>query len=529
MDNKLKTGLISLVALVGGYSFLTKPFNKGFEADTFMASGGKKRPVAMRANRINGLPPTKDYITNAKLTDMLNDLYVSVTKSWPSYGDMNREAILHLDKDEQEFYSNSMREGKLQNSNNKQYSYQINLLNGALIHVKMAKNAQILKIKSKIYVALCRRLAITLEDLKAKGINYNTDDGCLRDLKAVHDFIANFKIPGVKFKTLKGPNNTINSATFTKADDIHTFGKYFLPNVASNDMLAAVDYYLGSAPIVFIVSHRGDSTIKELSLSKSELIEVKDYMVENGYIKQYFNVLNWIKFLSNNPSILYIGMADYEHKFYNIDILDSAIYSQIRGDVLISKRWDNELMSQIFTDVEFNNMSKTVMDKLEVIFNKVAKGMGVAVNQKETLEASIKESNKIALIEGLNAYFTNPSRQKNPKLRTEYISLLQNDDQFGRFRASIMGDFKEVHTNREDGTYYIKDVDSLYLLGSGLEPYGIDFKNDITVSKDFIVAAKRDYRKQMSRLIDLGETAYQREKKNRKILKERYTMGMTRF
>ena len=86
-----------------------------------------------------------------------------------------------------------------------------------------------------------------------------------------------------------------------------------------------------------------------------------------------------------------------------------------------------------------------------------------------------------------------------------------------------------MHTNREDGTYYIKDVDSLYLLGSGLEPYGIDFKNDITVSKDFIVAAKRDYRKQMSRLIDLGETAYQREKKNRKILKERYTMGMTRF
>jgi len=49
MDNKLKTGLISLVALVGGYSLFTKNFNKGFEADTFMASSER----AIRAKNLN--------------------------------------------------------------------------------------------------------------------------------------------------------------------------------------------------------------------------------------------------------------------------------------------------------------------------------------------------------------------------------------------------------------------------------------------------------------------------------------------
>ena len=526
MDSKLKTGLISIAALIGGYTFLSKGSKYPMNAETFMASGGKKRPVAMRVNKINGQSPNVKQ--SHQVRNMLNELYESVTGG-TQYGNMIRANNIYLNEEEQIFYKSAMEGGGALSGNYRDYRHQINYINDGFRLVQTEKNSQIIRSKSKIYVALCLRLATTIDDLKAKGVanaDIKTNIKYVEDLKAVHDFIANFKIDNVSFKSLKGTNNRIHGLSEFEYD----FMPYSFNNRA-NGMVAVVNSYMvvkGTAPIQFNSFHqKGRPLFTELLRTKSEIMDVKDYIVKNGYLQLYRNILGWVKFLSNNPSILYIGRKDYTDKFYSEDIFDYTKYSQIRGDVEISKGWDNEIMSQIFNDAEFNTMSKTVMDKIEVCLNKVLKGRGVAVNQKETLEASIEESNKISLIKGLNAHFkTLPSDSSNAdNLINQYLTMLQKDSKFGSSRMSIRGDFKEV-INDGGGSYSIIDTPSLWINTDELND---DVRKDIIVSNDLLVAAKRKYRKQMARRIETAESAYQAAKQTRKYVKDRYAKGMTRF
>ena len=531
MDSKLKTGLISIAALIGGYTFLSKGSKYPMNAETFMASGGKKRPVAMRANKINGQSPNVK--PSNQVRNMLNELYESVTGG-TQYGNMIRANNIYLNEEEQIFYNIAMEGGGALNANYRDYYRQIQYINDAFRLVQTEKNSQIIRSKSKIYVALCLRLATTMDDLKAKGVtdaDIRTNIKYGEGLKAVHDFIANFKIDNVSFKSLKGRNNRMilnvpkSESEFEGLFLPYSFGRGY------GNWVDAVNSYMavkGSIPIQFNSFHQeGRPPFAELLRTKSEIMDVKDYLVKNGYLHLYRNILEWVKFLSNNPSILYIGRKDYTDKFYSEDIFDYTKYSQIRGDVEISKRWDNEVMSQIFNDAEFNTMSKTVMDKIEVCLNKILKGRGVAVNQKETLEASIKESNNMELIKGLNAHFktlpANPIDADN--LIKQYLTMLQKDRKFGSSRMSIRGDFKEVK-NDGGGSYSIIDTPSLYINTDELND---DVRNDIIVSNDLLVAAKRKYRKQMARRIETAESAYQAAKQTRKYVKDRYAKGMTRF
>tara|TARA_R110000824_G_scaffold5175_8_gene24014 strand:+ start:3145 stop:4842 length:1698 start_codon:yes stop_codon:yes gene_type:complete len=519
MDSKLKTGLISLVALVGGYSFLSKNFNKSFEADTFMASSGKRRPVAMRANKIKHLHliGNSSYmyeVGGTAATKKFNEAKEKIFKDSIVTSDYGKYLTEDQFKEWEGLglsrYSNPYF-GDIFTA----FSWE---LKKDFTNMLYQKYHHYLKRDKKICEVMCNKIAGIFDDLSAKGIvsevavlnNTNLNNS----LESLFNFLRNLKIPSWSFSS---PFSQYGEVILNKDTHIFTnpFNAMSFLKLISNSSYSLNNYWdnggkdgytrkirdFGNNYYAFLAINI--SPVKEyaidFNLDESELKQLGAYYLENDFAQRYQLILGYIKFFNANPTVKYVAqIRNKGEKCYDTNIGNLNEFDKIKGltsgqygyesGVLI-KTWNNELMSEIFTEEKHDVLLGQMLIKLKKIVKLVNRKANVAGNRQEKLLDSVADSNKESVINALDEYFSNPEAehfQHGISAPRAYISLISygGSVNFGipLPRVSLNAAIQEVIQNRGDGKYEIHKKE--YVNFHELPGYDIDIVNDVTISKD---------------------------------------------
>ena len=441
MDNKLKTGLISIAALIGGYSFFTKKTKYSMDAETFMASrryDGKERARAINKNKINNM--------DAKFTPFYTD---TPARKWLNKNiATKREKIYNLEpllvgKDKEEFT-------QLQYLFRHQGQY-------------TSPNSS--------YGALLRDIQSTYRSFKEKEINNNFDKEEYRRLiKNLAEAIDNVK--DEKYMVVLGYNAVDARKLITDNEEVQKAQQQFIDFVRDIDgsnsdtsIVAAVPramlsnknsllqmnsnlYYIFGD--IHPIENTSDEWMKQLDsninrmngqyirqssvrqnllgkergniLPVADIKEFADYLLTgtpNQYgLKVYVSIVYWNEFFKANPSITFVGEEFYgdASSFYNKE----NIYSKSKT---LYPVWNWTETSKSFSREKVTNLIDNKLKRYVQFAKRILSKEEKGEKKIESLKEELDKSNFENAIKVINERFADKTFEQENKQNLFNVGL----------------------------------------------------------------------------------------------------------
>tara|TARA_R110002012_G_scaffold243131_1_gene417732 strand:- start:5255 stop:6973 length:1719 start_codon:yes stop_codon:yes gene_type:complete len=564
MDNKLRTGLISIAALIGGYTLLSNGSKYSMNAETFMAAGGKSRPVAMRENKIKDArelisPPLMNFFYNNpklnKITKGINredyDKYLKgdLKEKYQTNALFNRYASNRFNSFQQAVHSNMIKD------------YQT-ILNQKYFNKSV--------IDTKKYMLLCRIIVNRIKELQGMGVvsfaDVSADVKFQNSLKSLLVFLKNLKIPywsinrpfsysqSINSDNIAGIIGNVQGAMGWLGLQQNYFGKPMWTN--NNEMYWTENSEkMDSGKIRFTSfmpvqdnSMYGNNYAIDLPLDKSQLEELEELYFKNKEYYKYAQLLDYIQFFNKNPTIKYVAkIRNKGDKFYDKDIGDLDKFTRIKGlkdrygTGILVKVWNNAEMESIFTLDKLEKMQEEIFNIYKEARVVVLRKKKTAGNRKEVLIERIAEFNKKSMSEFWNNYFNgpfNPADSFKPRSLDEavlqYLALTSNRNSMTRIwspkNLKIDATVKYVEQG-SDGKYKIitTNKNSFIYLMQFNRYLGLPY----FASPEFIfdnVTLTKDFREKVNEQVDIfyknniskAKEAFEKAKDKVRILENNY-------
>ena len=527
MDNKLKTGLISIAALIGGYTLLSNGSKYSMNAETFMAAGGKSRPVAMRENKIKD---ARDLVNSPLMNFFHNNPKLNKIMAGINREDYDK----YLKGDLKEKYQTNALYNRY--ASNRFNSFQ------QAVHSKMIGDYQTILnqkyfnksvIDTKKYMLLCRIIVNRIKELQGMGVvsfaDVSADVKFQNSLNSLLVFLKNLKIPywsinrpftysqGINSDNIADAIGNVEVAMRVLGLQQNYYGKamwtpqterYWTEN--SEKMDSGKIRFTSFMPIQDN-SRYGNNYAINLPLDKSQLEELEELYFKNNEYYKYAQLLDYIQFFNKNPTIKYVAkIRNKGDKFYDKDIGDLDKFTKIKGlkdrfgTGILVKVWNNAEMESIFTLDKLEKMQEEIFNIYKEARVVVLRKKKTAGNRKEVLIERIAEFNKKSMSEFWNNYFNGPYNPADSNdLRSldeavlQYLALTSNRNSMTRIwspknlriDATVKyveqgsdGKYKII-TTKKNSFIYLNSISRYLGLTSFASPEFI-FDN-VTLTKDF--------------------------------------------
>jgi len=564
MDSRLKTGLISIAALIGGYTFLSKGSKCSMKAETFMAAGGKSRPVAMRVNKI------KDS-NDLTYTPLINFFYSNPKMNKITAGFNRQDYQKYLKGDLKERFERNPIYNRRAQFGSFDEAVKVSM-NRDYQKVLSAEYYNTIVATTKKYMLLCRIIVNQLKELQDKGVktvaDVSADVQFQKTLKLLYDYLKNIKIP---FWSIFRPFTYTRMITYNdlpESFDVKSFMEVLGLTSEATVWNATAKRYWGEKEKDWDYGMLKELGCKvgigpvqsnyaiNLTLDKKQLEALEEFYFQNKEYFKYAQLVDYIQFFNKNPTIKYVAkIYNKGQRFYDKDIGNLDKFTRIKGlqddygHGALVKVWNNAEMKNIFTLDKLEKMQEQIFNlykEARVVILRKTKSAG---SRKEVLLERIEEFNKKSMSEFWNKYFNEPfdptNPQKPPSLHEavhQYLALTSNRNDMSRIwspqNLKISATVKYVEQSR-DGKYKITTKEgnisinairnsSGYLgLHSLITPEFIF--NSVTLTKDFREMVMQDVYTFYTRKIQISKKELEKAKSNVGVLEISYKKLLDKY
>lgn len=413
MDNKLKTGLISIAALIGGYSLFTKKTKYSMDAETFMASrryDGKERARAINKNKINNM--------DTKFTPFYTD---TPARKWLNKNiATKREKIYSLNprlvgKDEEEFTQLQylFRHQGQYTSPNSSYGRLLVDIQSTYRNFKEKEIAN--NFDKEEYRRLIKNLSEAIDNVKDEKymvvLGYNVVDA--RKLITDNEEVQKAQQQFIDFvRDIDGSNSNTsivtavpramlsnkNSLLQMNSNLHYIFGDIHLIETTSDVWMKQLDFNINRMNGQYI--RQGGLYNNPLGIERGNVLPVADiekfadYLLRNpnqNGLRLYVSIVYWNEFFKANPSITFVGEEFHGDalSFYNKE----NIYSKSKT---LYPVWNWTETSKSFSREKVTNLIdnklKRYVQFAKRILSKEEKGEKKIESLKEELDKSNLEN-----------------------------------------------------------------------------------------------------------------------------------------
>ena len=422
MDSKLKTGLISIAALIGGYTFLSKKTIYPLDAETFMA-GGNMGDTRVRARAMSN----KKITSPSKFNYLTNDSNYQWAMNFDNMVVWERADAALLGKEGAEFEY-------LRNVFNwPQYFAPIdypsltrNLGNSYTRFIESQINDEF---DSEKYKALIGNVADALEkakkDPKYEIIwRYNQNDAVkvimndaniIDALDSLEEFVlggksnSNWTYITAKVGTYGANRNYLSNLNSLFGDGYNSF-LMFDPNEELSRKIVLDRLEINKDRMGRWIT-LSENLFNQLVIKNAgnDIEGFADYLLDNfstksqTLIQNYISVVYWNSFFQANPSITYVGISGdgYEMKFYDKE----NIYSNNE----LYPIYDYESLSKVFTEEKATTKINTLAKRFKELCQKIIAKEKRGAKSVEGVTEECDKFNRKSIIDAVNKKFADKS------------------------------------------------------------------------------------------------------------------------
>ena len=418
MDSKLKTGLISIAALIGGYTFLSKKTIYPLEAETFMAGGNggdtRVRARAMSNKKIT-YPVKGNYLTN-------DSDYQWAMKN--KFGWQNADSAL-LGKEGAEFEHLRIFFSWPQYSSIQNYPPITRTLGDS--YTRFMESQINDEFDSEKYKALIGNVVDALKKAKKDpkyeiiwGYNQNdavkvimNDANIIDALDSLKEFVfggekshSNWTYITAQVGTYGVNRNYMFNLNTLFGDRYNSFS-IFDPNIELSREMVLDRLEINKDSMGRWITLSGNQFNQLVIKNSGNDIEgFADYLLDNfgatsTDVTNYISVVYWNSFFQANPSITYVGGSEYEMKFYDKE----NIYSNNE----LYPIYDYESLSKFFTKEKATTKINTLAKRFKELCQKIIAKEKRGAKSVEGVTEECDKFNRKSIIDAVNKKFADKS------------------------------------------------------------------------------------------------------------------------
>ena len=545
-----KTGLAALAALLGAGLITTKTFRSSYASETFMAQG-RKRAVALRANRVNGgisdldpniVGPQEFAQKWYKRLNKEAEKVKAKNKLGRRYRNLFQEAVNQLPTDEKgtvrrleeedrnygffqfgyNFYSRIVQEY----TNYLQDKYR-----GMLKPYEKMMQKHYEKIKT-FYAPVnnkwwdrqeVRDELEKIYTLIGKLLNRLPDEMRLGVLSPFYGYNGNRRFIAVNSDSRQRYSQPFGQGgydTIKKTLEITSYGDHYYKRVMQRIEENKKAWLEVRSNI--LASERFPS----FEIDDSEMKAFANWLLDNDPT-MYYRILNYNIFFKKNPSIKWVAWDSqkYDSKYYDGDISDMNIYQRIKSEnVTFGKAFDTALIDKCFSLSAYKTNQRQFKQKANALIPKIVSLMSAGEKKEEDLEKQAYDFNRPKIISLLNSNFAkykNPVSAADDKKLQRITRMVQGESFYPSFLAK--GNFKRVIRDK-NGEYKLEDVDEMRIDSSALIKHKITM-DDMSFPQSLVDDAKQ----QISKQLRDGKESHNRNIENIKTQLKRAREGKADF
>jgi len=517
-----KTGLAALAALLGAGLITTKTFRSSYASETFMAQG-RKRAVALRANRVNGgisdldpniVGPQEFAQKWYKRLNKEAEKVKAKNKLGRRYRNLFQEAVNQLPTDEkgtvrrleeedrnygffqfgQNFYPRIVQEY----TNYLQDKYR-----GMLKPYEKMMQKHYEKIKT-FYAPVnnkwwnrqeVRDELEKIYTLIGKLLNRLPDEMRLGVLSPFYGYNGNRRFIAVNSDSRQRYSQPFGQGgydTIKKTLEIRSYDsghyKRAMQRIEENK----------KAWLEVRSNILATERFPSFETDESEMKAFANWLLDNDPT-MYYRILNYNIFFKKNPSIKWVAWDSqkYDSKYYDGDISDMNIYQRIKSEnVTFGKAFDTALIDKCFSLSAYKTNQQQFRQKANALIPKIVSLMSAGEKKEEDLEKQAYDFNRPKIISLLNSNF---AKYKNPVSAADEGNLqrltrmIQGESFYPSFLAK--GTFKRVIRDK-NGEYKLEDVDEMRIDSSALIKHKITM-DDMSFPQSLVDDAKQQIRQKL--------------------------------
>ena len=517
-----KTGLAALAALLGAGLITTKTFRSSYASETFMAQG-RKRAVALRANRVNGgisdldpniVGPQEFAQKWYKRLNKEAEKVKAKNKLGRRYRNLFQEAVNQLPTDEkgtvrrleeedrnygffqfgQNFYPRIVQEY----TNYLQDKYR-----GMLKPYEKMMQKHYEKIKT-FYAPVnnkwwdrqeVRDELEKIYTLIGKLLNRLPDEMRLGVLSPFYGYNGNRRFIAVNSDSRQRYSQPFGQGgydTIKKTLEIRSYDsghyKRAMQRIEENK----------KAWLEVRSNILASERFPSFETDESEMKAFANWLLDNDS-NLYYRILNYNIFFKKNPSIKWVAWDSqkYDSKYYDGDISDMNIYQRIKSEnVTFGKAFDTALIDKCFSLSAYKTNQRQFKQKANALIPKIVSLMSAGEKKEEDLEKQAYDFNRPKIISLLNSNFAkykNPVSAADDKKLQRITRMVQGESFYPSFLAK--GNFKRVIRDK-NGEYKLEDVDEMRIDSSALIKHKITM-DDMSFPQSLVDDAKQQIRQKL--------------------------------